>query len=301
MIALTTADQQDWLHTSNYKIVRLPPSVVLAQQALQPLLADFIVTNTGYFTRVYGHHRRRDEFDEFIIIHCLEGKGWFRSGGQTWHAGKGQVLFVLPDRGHEYGSDDADPWSIQWAHFRGARAHDYLALTDASHDHPVLTIGSQPSIHALFTETLDAMQAGYSIQHLVRASTLLQQILSLVAMLTRYTRASGSLGVNVEEIINYMLDNLGERCTLDDFAEQACLSPSHFSRQFREKTGYAPVDYFIRLKIQRACELLETTALPIKAIGNELGYTDPYYFSRLFKKIVGTHPSQYRQQRELVH
>jgi AraC family transcriptional regulator, arabinose operon regulatory protein len=143
------------------------------------------------------------------------------------------------------------------------------------------------------------MQAGYSLQHLVKASTLLQQLLSKIAMLTNYTLAPGSLGVNVEEIINYMLDNLGERRTLDDFAGRACLSRSHFSRQFREKTGYAPVDYFIRLKIQRACELLESTSLPVRAISVQLGYQDPYYFSRIFKTIVGTHPTEYRQLREL--
>ena len=299
MSAMSTVMTKDWLYSSNYKIARLPRSVVEAQQAQQPLLDDFIVTNTGYFTRVHGHHTRRDQFDEFIVIYCLDGQGWYTANDQTWPVCKGQVLYVMPDMGHVYRSDDHDPWSIQWAHFRGRRAAGYVELADVARDAPVCTIGSQPSISALFTETLDALQSGYSTHHLVKASAHVQQILSQIAMVTTYSPAPGAVGVNVEEIINYMLENLTDRCSLDDFAERACMSRSHFSRQFRDKTGYAPVDYYIRLKIQRACELLETTSLPVRAISLRLGYQDPYYFSRIFKKIVGTHPTEYRQLREL--
>ncbi|MCB0166075.1 MAG: helix-turn-helix transcriptional regulator, partial [Anaerolineae bacterium] len=69
------------------------------------------------------------------------------------------------------------------------------------------------------------------------------------------------------------------------------------ARVFKKKTGYAPIDYFIRLKIQKACELLETTDQQVSEIGHSLGYPDIYYFSRLFKKVVGLSPRQYRAER----
>ena len=70
---------------------------------------------------------------------------------------------------------------------------------------------------------------------------------------------------------------------------------STFIRVFRTKTGYATVEYFLRLKVQRACELLETTDLQINQISRKLGYEDQYYFSRLFKKFMDISPQQYRQ------
>ena len=65
----------------------------------------------------------------------------------------------------------------------------------------------------------------------------------------------------------------------------------------KKKTGYAPIDYFIRLKIQKACELLETTDQQVGEMGYSLGYPDIDYFSRLFKKVVGLSPRQYRAER----
>jgi AraC-like DNA-binding protein len=92
-----------------------------------------------------------------------------------------------------------------------------------------------------------------------------------------------------------MLEQLTQPLSLDDFADYAAMSRSYFSRQFREKTGYAVMDYFTRLKIQKACELLETTEMKVTEISHYLGYKDPYYFSRLFKKVSGISPSHYRQ------
>jgi transcriptional regulator GlxA family with amidase domain len=98
----------------------------------------------------------------------------------------------------------------------------------------------------------------------------------------------------VQQIIELMLNNLDKRYTLDELAGHANMARVSFSRLFRQKTCYPPVDYFIRLKIQKACELLETTTMTVGEIGAALGYLDPYYFSRLFKQLTQLAPSQYR-------
>jgi AraC-like DNA-binding protein len=292
---------RDWLFSSDYRILRLPRSVVKSLEQRHTLLENFFATNLGFFTRVYGHYTERDTFDEYIVIYCLDGRGWYRAIGQTWHIEKGQVLFVQRDIPHAYGSDGSDPWSIQWAHFRGDLAQSYLELINITPEKPVCTIGVQPSISALFNEAINVMKSGYSLHHLVKISSLIQQVLSQIAFLTAYSLPLGSIGLHVGNVIEYMLANITRRCTLDEFAAQACLSRSYFSRQFRKKTGYAPVDYFIRLKMQRACELLETTHMTVGEISRGLGYQDQYYFSRIFKKIVGVHPTQYRETREVDH
>jgi len=292
---------RDWLFSSDYKILRLPRSVVESLEKQHALLKHFFATNLGFFTKVYGHKTVRDTFDENIVIYCLDGRGWYRANGQIWHVEKGQVLFVQRDIPHAYGSDGVDPWSIQWAHFRGDLAQSYLELINVTPEKPVRTIGVQPHISSLFDEALNVMTSGYSLYHLVKISSLIQQSLGQIAFSTAYSPPSGTIGLHVGNVIEYMLANITQRCTLDDFAAQACLSRSYFSRQFRDKTGYAPVDYFIRLKIQRACELLETTKMTVGEISRGLGYQDQYYFSRIFKKIVGVHPTRYRRTREVDH
>jgi AraC-like DNA-binding protein len=56
------------------------------------------------------------------------------------------------------------------------------------------------------------------------------------------------------------------------------------------------MEYFNRLRIQRACELLNNTALSVQEIGQTVGFSDPYYFSRAFKRIIGASPNQYRRK-----
>jgi AraC-like DNA-binding protein len=72
----------------------------------------------------------------------------------------------------------------------------------------------------------------------------------------------------------------------------------HFASLFRHQTGMAPIEYFIHLRIRGACRLLDTTTLTVREIGYRVGYEDPYYFSRMFRKLMGLSPRQYRELRK---
>ena len=71
-------------------------------------------------------------------------------------------------------------------------------------------------------------------------------------------------------------------------------SRSHFQRQFKRSTGHSPHDYYLRLKIRRACGYLAGSSLRIGEISERLGFQDPFYFSRLFHRITGQSPRTYR-------
>jgi AraC-like DNA-binding protein len=75
------------------------------------------------------------------------------------------------------------------------------------------------------------------------------------------------------------------------------ISLSHFFYLFKHHVGSTPMDYFIRLRLRRACRLLEETELSVKAIAYTLGYDDPFYFSRIFKSFNRIAPSEYRSQK----
>lgn len=282
----------------SYKIHRMPRDVVQRQRR-HPLLSDLFITRAGYFPQASGHEMERETIDEYIIIYCVAGRGWFRSNGKRSLITKGEVAFVLPNTAHGYGAASEEPWTIQWAHFDGKQVSSLLELADISLDRPVIAIGERLKIVSLFNEILQMLQSGYSLHYLLNAAACLRQILSNIALLNSFSPPTGVKDLNVERIIQFMLDHLADQHKLDDFAAQANLSPSHFSRRFRQKTGYAPIDYYIRLKIQKACELLETTDMKVGEISRSLGYKDQYYFSRIFKKIIGTSPSRYRASLEL--
>ena len=81
-------------------------------------------------------------------------------------------------------------------------------------------------------------------------------------------------------------------------ARDANLSSSHLAAVFKKRTGFTVLDFFIRLKIQRACFLLDTTDQSVKAIAADLGFDDPLYFSRCFRRVHDSSPTQYRALRK---
>lgn len=90
---------------------------------------------------------------------------------------------------------------------------------------------------------------------------------------------------------NYTVENPVTR-----MAEVAGLPDRTFSRRFRKATGYGPVEYVQALRLEEAKQMLETTDAPVDAIAPAVGYSDPVFFRRIFKRQVGITPTRYRQR-----
>ena len=130
---------------------------------------------------------------------------------------------------------------------------------------------------------------------LIAASGALGQLLCLIQFRMATAEPKGRTAEEgIQRSIDFMHKNLAKKLRLGDLANIAGMSPGYYGMFFRKNRDNTPVDYFNRLKIQKACELLKTADLPVGKIGESVGFTDPYYFSRLFKKMMGTSPRSYR-------
>jgi AraC-like DNA-binding protein len=98
----------------------------------------------------------------------------------------------------------------------------------------------------------------------------------------------------VDGAITYMQQHIDGNISLDELSRANNYSTSRFSNLFKQKTGYAPIDYFIQMKMQKACQQLDFSDKSIKDVAYTLGFDDPYYFSRRFRKIIGISPNKYR-------
>lgn len=90
-----------------------------------------------------------------------------------------------------------------------------------------------------------------------------------------------------------MEQHLDQPLRVATLAALANLSPSHFFALFKQQTGCSPMDYFTRLRMQHACRLLGSGAGSVKQVAAALGYTDPFYFSRVFKSVNNVAPSKF--------
>ncbi len=96
----------------------------------------------------------------------------------------------------------------------------------------------------------------------------------------------------VQSIIEYMEKGYKEDISLDRIAKNMYVSPVYISKIFKEETGDSPINYLIKIRLAKAEELLKESTLSIKAVAQNVGYSDAYHFSKLFKKYYGISPSQ---------
>jgi transcriptional regulator GlxA family with amidase domain len=98
----------------------------------------------------------------------------------------------------------------------------------------------------------------------------------------------------------WLADHYAESTPVARMAALSALPERTFKRRFKAATGYAPIDYVQALRIEEAKQLLETTGEPTDAIANIVGYTDPAFFRRLFKRMTGVTPARYRQRYRFI-
>ena len=281
------------------RIVVLPGSVVgRAQQ--HPLMSGVIPTDVGHFPQAAGHLRERPTgVDQAIFIYCTKGSGWCELSGRSHPVRAGELLVIPPDTGHVYGADEEQPWSIYWFHVKGGLVPAFLRELDIAVESPVVRIGDDPQLLALFEELLGVLMHGYTTSQLLQASHILAHLMAVIIRDHRNSpQERPGTQQKIAQTIAYMGQHLNQALQLDALAALANLSRSRYVDLFKKQTGYAPIDYFIRLRMHRACQLLDTTELSIKAVATELGYEDPLYFTRIFRAVVELAPTAYRRMRK---
>lgn len=99
----------------------------------------------------------------------------------------------------------------------------------------------------------------------------------------------------IKKAFDYINEQYANKINVHDLAVLCSLSTNYFASLFKQQTGYAPNEYIIRVRIEKAKMLLTKSEDTISEISEKIGFGDMHYFSYYFKKIEGMSPSQYRQ------
>ena len=274
------------------------PRPVRELAAKHALLRGLLVTDAGYFPQARGHQvERKNGAPTHLIIACLRGQGWVRSGAGQRTVRAGDLVWLRANRPHSYGANDDDPWTIGWVHFNGEEAEAWSRQVGFTNDPAaILNHASAEGIAALKIEQIYlSLELGYSVPELISASLMLRSAFSLAAQAVRTGDPSRSATERLTTVRDHLRETFARPHRLKALAAAAGLSVPHFCTLFRRLTGYAPIDFVIRQRVQAACRLLDTTDRSISAIAAEVGYEDPYYFTRCFRRVTGSSPRAYRR------
>lgn len=280
------------------KAVVIPRKILSSLNKKNKLNQPLFITDIGYYPKAKYHYRERPAgADQCIFIYCMEGKGTATIGEKKYVVEAGNFIIIPSDTYHQYASDDANPWTIYWVHFKGDSAGSVIEFVHKQSGGHKGFIKYNENCISVFNEIYGQLERGFRQANLVYANMCFWYFLSTFIFNEKF-KPPGTISEKdpVDAAIDFMTKNIVTSLKLQELAKHVNVSASHFSFLFKEKTGYSPIEYFNHLKIQKACQFLLFTKLRIKEIAIELGIEDHYYFSRLFHKVMGTSPNSYRKK-----
>ncbi|WP_114418602.1 AraC family transcriptional regulator [Marinospirillum perlucidum] len=281
----------------------LPPDslrYVLPQRLVQllqkhPLTRDIYPLSFGHYRRARGHRMHRDRHDDELLIYCTEGEAVLTTGNQKIQVEAGDLLLLPSGEAHRYATPDANPWTIYWIHYSGPLAPYFRQYLGFSGQTRRLHLGRQPRLLVDFNGLLSVQDSGFREQPLIHAANRLRQLLTALPLSHSGIQPKQQTELDLDELHQQMRQNLEGRLDLDSLAATAGLSRYHFIARYKQMTGQTPIQHYLHMKIERACYLLDSGESSIRSIAEQLGYEDSYYFSRLFKKVMGVSPANYRR------
>ncbi|NLF26943.1 MAG: AraC family transcriptional regulator [Clostridiales bacterium] len=250
-----------------------------------------------FYVRCVGQYQcdgnycvRRQSYDSFLILHVLAGSGYCELDGRRVPLQQGSFALIDCYRPHCYGTDEG--WEILWIHFDGVLAREYhQAIVGAKKQviappNPYNAMRGLSKIYRMYHHEKRAVEPLIS----KNITSVLTEFLIFDGTAEKRAEHSG----NIEELLNFISENIDQPLTLEQLAQKVYLSPFYFSRVFKKETGYTVRDYLIHTRINAAKFYLKTTQLSLKEISYRLGYSSDSTFCTTFKRVTGTTPLDYR-------
>lgn len=276
--------------------IEIPRTILKARVLGNLLLKHLYICTLGYYPKAKDHYTyRKKGLPENFLFYCVDGHGWYQIGDQRFDVGPNE-FFILPQNvEHAYGSNGDHPWSIYWIHFGGDSLKEFNEMRAVQKHFKPFYIKNNGDILSMFSRIYKTLELGYSIDNLLFANMCLSHFLTLFVYNSRhYAMAANDKIDCVDSAILHMQEHINENISLNDLSSQYNYSVSRFSNLFKQKTGYAPIDYFVQMKMQKACQQLDFTSRSVKDIAFSMGFDDPYYFSKRFRTMIGMSPKKYR-------
>lgn len=235
----------------------------------------------------------------YILNLTVKGQGTIFQGQEAFDVQEGDLVLFPTGVPHFYHrSEQAQEWHHRWIYFRPRAYWNNRLKWEEGINGVFITKGiqidDQEKLNQLFLqiEELSKREEPYNDE---LSLNLLEQILIRCKM-NQPNLIKKRVDPRVTEVVNYMAKHLNEDFTNEQLAELICLSPSRLGHLFRDEMGMTITQWRDDQRISRAKQLLVTSNYSINQISRLIGYSDPLYFSRVFKNKAGLSPKLYREK-----
>ena len=232
---------------------------------------------------------------DYQLLYIVSGKGHFYFHGEDRVVYAGRMVLIQPRQEQRYEYFGEDKPEVYWVHFTGSDVKNILRSYNIPMDDPIFYSGASSTYSYLFKEMIHELQTcktGY--EDLL--AMYLRQIFLLVQRTRQEERPTVSTYIQeeMEFARRYFNEHYNEPISIQEYAESRNMSVCYFQRNFKQIVKHTPMQYLLTIRVNNAASLLETTDYSMAEIAAIIGYEDPLYFSRLFRKIKGVSPRDYR-------
>ena len=233
---------------------------------------------------------------ETQILYITDGGGWFVSAHhERTHLRAGDIVVLYPGEWHNYAPDPQTGWSEAWIGFTGSLGDMLIAKALPDRSHPVHHVGISDTLMRAFEKAVEIAE-GQQPAHQQQLAGYIGLIISTTYAKDRqlpYLQMPDRTAIN--SAIKLLRQNLHSSLRMEDVAAQAGMGYSKFRKTFKAYTGYSPAQYFLRLKMERAKDYLQSTSLSCKEIAYRLGFDSSSHFNKMFRLSQNQTPAEYRR------
>lgn len=265
----------------------------------KPLMVTSCGTYRLYTRKKLPTWRPRGRRD-FQLIYVASGKAHFHFGEEERIVTAGHIVLYRPKEPQKYEYYGKDQTQVFWVHFTGNDVTNILRSYGITNNKKVFYCGSSLDNQNLFRKMINELQMSKE-NYAEMLEMYLRQIFITMqrAFIGTIKKEKARVVDKIEKATVYFNENYSQEINIDEYAEQMHVSVSWFIRNFRESTGLTPMQYILSKRIYNAEILLQDPSYNVSEISRVVGYDNPLYFSRIFKKAKGLSPSEYRKSLEV--
>lgn len=258
--------------------------------------ALFYLQEAGVLQAKRQHTASRENLNSYLFFIVEEGEGALEYGGEHYDLKKNDCIFINCKNSYAHMTGEK-LWKLRWVHFYGSNMKAVYERYLDRGGRPCFSTNKGQRYQELLKEIYD-VAASTSYVRDMKINEKLSGLLVLLMEDSWHAGEEGGVGkaMAVQEVKEYLDENFVEKITLDELSEKFYINKFYLLEVFKQQYGMGVNEYLIYMRITKGKRLLRFTDKTVEEIAYDCGMNSLHYFSRLFKKIEGVTPSEYRRR-----
>ena len=247
-----------------------------------------IVVNSTGIEYYYAPFKSRSFRHDYSFVNVKKGTLNFELDNMKISLNGGEFIIIPPETAVKFGSSSS-LLNYFWLQFTGTQAENLIKSTHLSVKtiyREAMSDETENIITDIFNEFIIRDEFFY-----VKTAAMLTEFFVLMSR-NIHTQNKAPL-----KSLEYIHKNYDKKLSVSMLAKKEHISVSHYRALFKERLGISPIEYITNLRLNMACHYLIDTVYSIAEISQKTGYSDPLYFSRIFKEKIGVTASEYRKRK----